>query len=251
MKTYDEMVLDLKPYSDYLSMSYGKKDTAQSIRIPTFNFDKDGKRYRIMPIMHVHNCCGAKVFISTDAIPPEILDPFCSHFMKCHEMLIFIMPQLPSQTNKVCDGVGVIGSNDRPDPADSYNVFYDTVNTLPYYYNSSERREHRLTWETTNLLRYTYNVYFLFSLNESHERLEKLKYILGLANPDNVLLAISVPSQSGDAPVKKSLPVMYTCINPKSHRKLQLFAYRLGYTEVQLTFLQRLVLSVNRFIHEG
>lgn len=247
MKTYEQLINDIDPYSKYLTMSYGKKGERDRVGIATINFDKDGKRYRILPIHGVPNCCGAKMFISIDDIPTEILDKFCQHLMPCGEMLIFVMPNLPSMAHKVCEGVGVANKKQRGE--ESYANVYRTLPNLPYYANEAGFRKRAVNYQAVNIIRLSEKVYFFYSLDDYATRLTKVRDVLGLKNPDNVILAISIPSQSGDNYTKQKMQLAFTCMNPKTSRTLQLYSTVVGPVEPPVpTFWQKVAFSIKRFV---
>jgi hypothetical protein len=248
MKTYEEMINTIEPFSKYLTMTYGKKEDKNRAGVTTFNFDKDGKRYRILPINNVPNCCGAKMFISTDVIPVEILNNFCRHLMPCGEMLIFIMPNLPSMANKIWDGVGVASMPQKKDI--SYGHVYVTIKTLPYFSLEAGFRKRPVNNQAVSVIRLSEKVYFFHSLDDYAGRLKKVRAILGAKDKDNIILAISVPQQDGDRPTRQELQLAYTCINPKTNRTLQLYSTVVGPAATRLTLWTRFKLCFKRFMFD-
>lgn len=250
MKTYQEHVSSLEPYSGYLHMKYGTKKDRERPNVETWNFERDGKRYRILPIRNVPDCCGAKIFISIDVIPQDILDTFCKHMMPCGELLIFIMPQLPTMSTNICEGVGVANNRVR---IHRFDDLCDAVRGLPHFSGVGTYRQRYVNCSAISISRYADNIYFFHSLSHDNGRLQMVKKTLSAKNSNNVLLAIVVPYQDAAYPQLKKcdMKLRYTCTNPKTNRELQLYSTVVGPVPPvvsKLSYFQTFTRAVKQFI---
>lgn len=224
IKPYAERIAELNPMSAVAAYS-------------GLTFTQGGKKYTMYYGIPVPSCCGAKFFVSEDVFPSKLLDKICDEFMNIKEMLIFIMPVLPSQVTQVAEGVGVIGQKEKTRAIkSSHSVAGSFIDKKTCILTTRKHTPLSNSFSTNNIMRCSKYVYFFSSLegSGSKENFETTLKALLKADENNILLSISIPSQrSGKEMLESELHLAYHAINPNTGHRLDLFCGMMGSPKVK------------------
>lgn len=223
----------MKPYADRI------KETVPLIDYPNrcqyMTFQVNGKMHILLHSIGVPACCGAKLFMCKTKLPDDLLDHICDAFAQCGELLIFIMPKLPSKVTVIANGVGVIRKVTSADTRQTWwTQAQSQLTKSPYYVQpvpgAMPTPSSLPNYNTENLAHYSKDTYFVSGFNSPSTTLRNLSTVMDVfKNAPINLLAIATGSQrTGMQFLKKNMTLVFKCKNYKTRNTLHLFYKGLG-----------------------
>lgn len=213
------------------------KETVPLINYPErchhTTFQINGKKHVLLHSIHVPTCCGAKLFMCKTKLPDTLLDDICDTFAQCGELLIFIMPKLPSKVTVIAKGIGVIRkATSVRDRQTELSELCKKLTKSPYYVLPTPAlpRPSSINYNIECLTHYSKDTYFVSGFNSPAKTLQNLSTVMNvLKNTPINLLAIAISSQrEGMRFLKKNMTLVFKCTNYKTRNTLHVFYKGLG-----------------------